>query len=104
MCVCLFQEYLAQFGYLPQSDRETGALRSEAELVKAIKAFQKMAHLTPTGELDTETLAKMEAPRCGLQDKPDLETTPQGYRIRRYVPGPSKWDKTHLTYKYVFIK
>ena len=62
----LAQRYLMKLGYLPQSGLETEALRSEAELTDAIKAFQAMAHVPETGELDKPTIEKMLAPRLGL--------------------------------------
>ena len=47
------------FGYLPQSDVETGALRTEEELQKSVRKFQKFAQLPETGELDSKTIEMM---------------------------------------------
>uniref|UniRef100_T1HP50 Uncharacterized protein n=1 Tax=Rhodnius prolixus TaxID=13249 RepID=T1HP50_RHOPR len=33
--------YLTQFGYLPESDRETGYLRTDVQLRQAVKQLQK---------------------------------------------------------------
>ena len=83
------------------SDMEHGALRSEEDLMKAIRKFQSYAHLPITGILDDATRTKMMAPRCGMADRVNYDSTPQGYRNKRYVPGPSKWEKTALTYRWV---
>ena len=47
------------FGYLPQSDVETGALRTDEEMQKSVRKFQKFARLPETGELDSKTLEMM---------------------------------------------
>lgn len=40
-CRCLFQQnYLMKFGYLPQSDLETGNLRTDDQLRDAIRTLQ----------------------------------------------------------------
>ena len=48
------------FGYLPQSDMETGALRTEEEVRRSIRQFQQFAHLPVTGHLDSRTLHMMK--------------------------------------------
>ena len=112
--------YLMQFGYLPASDLETGALRTEAELRRAIRHFQRVANVRPTGRLDPATLAAMRRPRCGMADllteghwaapatHDDDHTRRHGHRghwtghgpAQEYAFGPSKWHKTSLTYRY----
>ena len=52
-----------KLGYLPRAALETEALRSEDELKEAIKAFQRYAHIRPSGEYDEETIGMMLAPR-----------------------------------------
>ncbi len=47
------------FGYLPQSDMETAALRTEEEMKKAIRKLQQFAQIPLTGELDTKTMEMM---------------------------------------------
>lgn len=94
------QVYLMRFGYLPQSDMETGALRTKEEYEAAVRRFQRFASLPQTGQLDQATLAQMRKPRCGLPDvMPTSHAT--GGRQRRYVIGPNKWPKTDLTFRYV---
>ena len=137
-----------QYGYLPWSDMETGALRTDTELRRAIRQFQRVAGLRPTGRLDTQTLAFMQRPRCGMADIIDdgRWTVNIGggggghrpehlhHRVRhgraegrrdggdnmygsdtngggldhhlwpspqQYVFGPSKWNRTQLTFRSV---
>ena len=79
------------FGYLPQSDMETGALRTQEEMRRAIREFQTMARLPVTGQFDAATVEKMHMPRCGMAD---VNKGPSGYAI-----GPSKWDRKTLSFR-----
>ncbi|XP_071445795.1 matrix metalloproteinase-2-like isoform X2 [Hetaerina americana] len=88
------QRYLMNFGYLPQSDFETGNLRSEEQLHEAIANLQKFAGLKPTGKFDKKTKKLLETPRCGV---PDL-VPDDGRRKKRYVLKGSKWEYTNLTW------
>lgn len=47
----LQQNYLMNFGYLPKTDIETGNLRSESQLIDAIKTLQVSLHDTALGAL-----------------------------------------------------
>ena len=107
-----------QFGYLPASDLETGALRTEAELRRAVRHFQRVANIRQTGRFDAETVAAMKRPRCGMADLLTVghwtapNTDHDHSRRHRhghwaghgpaqeYAFGPSKWHKTTLTYRY----
>ena len=44
------------------------SLTENSDLKKMISTFQTLHHLNVTGELDTPTLNKMTAPRCGMPD------------------------------------
>jgi len=41
--------------------------------------FQEFNHLTPTGEINEETLNLMNTPRCGLRDNPVPKGMPLPY-------------------------
>lgn len=104
-----------QFGYLPASDLETGALRTEEELRRAVRHFQRVAGVRQTGRLDSETVAAMKRPRCGMADllMTGHWTAPPAYHANQshrhghhhhgpaqpYAFGPSKWHKTTITYR-----
>lgn len=92
-----------QFGYLPASDMETGALRTKEEMERAVSDFQRYADLPATGQLDSETMKMMAKPRCGVRDvRPEVEHDDHdGRRHRRYALGPSKWENKELTYRWV---
>ena len=111
--------YLMQFGYLPASDLETGALRTEEELQRAVRHFQRVANIRQTGRLDADTIAAMKRPRCGMADlltdghwtaPTTYERHPHRHRhghhaaahgpAQEYAFGPSKWHNTTLTYRY----
>eukprot|EP00794_Sanderia_malayensis_P004809 gene4809-5439_t len=80
---------LEEYGYLSGGGSGSASLQSN----EAIKKFQTFAHIKVTGKLDKETIAKLQAPRCGMKDpsKPN--------RAKRYVHQGSKWRKQKLTYK-----
>ncbi|XP_031428781.2 matrix metalloproteinase-28 [Clupea harengus] len=58
------QGFLEKYGYLHQEEHRHNA----AELQSAVQEFQWLAHLPVTGHLDSVTLGKMAAPRCGVKD------------------------------------
>ena len=62
------EEYLTNFGYLPQSSLETGAMRSEQQFRDAVKNLQFFAGINVTGEVDTDTKELIKKPRCGVSD------------------------------------
>ncbi|KAH8324722.1 hypothetical protein KR074_010267 [Drosophila pseudoananassae] len=102
--------YLMQFDYLPKSDLETGALRSENQLIDAIRSLQTFGNIPVTGKIDSATARLIQQPRCGVGDKqhaydfsPDNLDHDIGYsiRVRRYVLQGPKWSKTDLTWSLV---
>ena len=46
------ETYLTKFGYLPQSDLETGMLRTLDQLEDAVRNLQGFAGLNMTGRID----------------------------------------------------
>ncbi|KAL7730589.1 hypothetical protein ACLKA6_000580 [Drosophila palustris] len=120
--------YLMQFDYLPKSDLETGALRSEEQLIDAIRNLQvggakqkqmqmqmpllshAFGNIPVTGQINQATAKLIQKPRCGVGDNkyaynfsPDNLDHGNGHghgsRVRRYVLQGAKWDKTDLTWR-----
>ena len=91
------EDYLTKYGYLPQSDLETGAQRTEQQLTDAVRNLQFFAGLNVTGNLDQNTLQLMTKPRCGVPD-----VTYNGYRnrrtirVKRYNLQGQRWSRTSL--------
>ncbi|GAB1861325.1 Matrix metalloproteinase-2-like [Camponotus japonicus] len=90
------QNYLMRFGYLPQTDFETGNLRTEDQLKDAIRNLQKFGGIPVTGEIDEATKGLMTAKRCGLPDQPD----PRFIRTRhkRFTIHGQQWQYRNLTW------
>ncbi|CAK9795980.1 Matrix metalloproteinase-2 [Anthophora quadrimaculata] len=86
-----------KFGYLPQTDVETGNLRTDDQLRDAIINLQKFGGVPLTGEIDEATKKLMTLPRCGLPDKPD----PRYIRARhkRYTVHGQQWSHLNLTWR-----
>ncbi|BES95657.1 matrix metalloproteinase [Nesidiocoris tenuis] len=92
----MFQiSYLTQFGYLPESDRETGFLRTESQLRESIKNLQRFGNIPETGEMDDKTLDLMSRPRCGIPDIPNFYKR----RRRRFAVHGEKWHTTRLSWR-----
>lgn len=81
--------YLSHYGYLRGNIRSLAVDSATAGSLMslALVAFQNVAGLPPTGELDDATEAKMRQPRCGCLD------------IQRSGVLEAKWRKTNLTYR-----
>uniref|UniRef100_A0A1A9V8N5 Peptidoglycan binding-like domain-containing protein n=1 Tax=Glossina austeni TaxID=7395 RepID=A0A1A9V8N5_GLOAU len=93
-----------EFDYLPKSDIETGALRTEEQLKEAIRNLQRFGNIPVTGEIDAATRNLIRKPRCGVGDSNQTTTfSPDNlhhsHRIKRYVLQGPKWDKTDLTWR-----
>lgn len=97
------QNYLMDYGYLPKSDRETGNLRTEDQLIIAIKELQRMGHIKQTGHIDDATRELLRRPRCGQSDDPltsDFSATNRfRRRNKRFVIQGPKWDHPNLTWR-----
>nr|XP_046240037.1 matrix metalloproteinase-19 [Scatophagus argus] len=82
--------YLKQYGYLndPADPQDPHHLE---EVIEALRVFQRVNDLPPTGELDEATLYVMRQPRCGMED-------PFNKKYHKYrVMG--RWRKRSLTYR-----
>ncbi|NXI74016.1 MMP28 protein, partial [Anseranas semipalmata] len=107
------QLFLQKYGYL-------GAPRpgphSPAEFAAALRDFQRVSRLPPSGVLDAPTLRQMGRPRCGTGDG-ESRGHPAVLRHRRSAQHAgclsdleqeaaaaepaNKWHKRHLTYRVV---
>ncbi|XP_077510510.1 matrix metalloproteinase-2-like isoform X2 [Amblyomma americanum] len=89
--------FLERFGYMGDTSRNavlpSDNLRTEQGFRSALKRMQRFAGLRPTGVLDSETMAMMKRPRCGVPD-----VIGHAERVRRYALQGAKWDKTDLTW------
>ncbi|XP_061883543.1 matrix metalloproteinase-19 [Entelurus aequoreus] len=84
------QDYLQQFGYLKETTDPQDPQHLQ-EVTEALRMFQKVNDLQPSGELDEATLEVMSLPRCGLQD--NFFNTHLKFRLM------GRWRKKHLTYR-----
>ncbi|CRL06206.1 CLUMA_CG019084, isoform A [Clunio marinus] len=96
-------DYLRNYGYLPKTSSRFGDdILHEDTATNALKALQRLGNIPETGFLDDATKALLRKPRCG---NPDFETIPTNSsrhrRQKRYVLGPTKWDKLDVTWKYL---
>ncbi|XP_067628939.1 matrix metalloproteinase-2-like isoform X3 [Eurosta solidaginis] len=96
--------YLMEFDYLPKSDIETGALRTEEQLKTAVRNLQRFGNIPETGEIDEATRKLIHLPRCGVGDSNRTANfSPDNlqyvhHRMKRYVLQGPKWHKTDLTW------
>ena len=84
------QNYLKTFYNLTEESGPT-VRRGISPVTEKLAEMQIFFGLQVTGELDTETLAMMKKPRCGVPD----------VNIARYsITGKEyKWEKNSLTYR-----
>ena len=92
------EDYLTKFGYLPQSDLETGALRTMQQLKDAIRNLQGFAGLNMTGELDEDTKHLIKQKRCGVQDVSLGFRNKRAIRVKRYNLQGQRWSHNNLTW------
>lgn len=88
------EDYLTKFGYLPQSDLESGAQRTEDQLMDAVRNLQFFAGLNATGHIGNETLELMRRPRCGVPDVTHRKF--QNRRRKRYSVQGQRWSRSTL--------
>ena len=83
----------------PEASSSAGHGYARGEIPRAIGDFQDFMSLKKTRMLDSDTLAYMSMPRCGVEDKtPHVAWIPELLRRRRFVTEGSKWSKTAITY------
>ena len=92
------EDYLTRFGYLPQSDLETGALRTMQQLEDAIRNLQGFAGINMTGVLDARTKQLIGQERCGVQDVSLGYRNKRSIRVKRYNLQGQRWSHTNLTW------
>ena len=92
------EDYLTRFGYLPQSDLETGALRTMQQLRDAIRNLQGFAGIDMTGEIDAETKKLIKQKRCGVQDVSLGFRNKREIRVKRYNLQGQRWSHNNLTW------
>jgi len=90
--------YLMKYGYMdtPTHQTKSANLLSTDGLKDYITEFQLFAGLPPSGELDNQTIAIMNMPRCGVKDIVGKGATA---RKKRYVLQGSRWKVQELSYK-----
>ncbi|XP_028265025.1 matrix metalloproteinase-19-like [Parambassis ranga] len=83
--------YLRTYGYLhpPLNSKDQNLPPEQTE--EALRLFQKVTDLQPSGKLDSATLAMMNKPRCGVEDS--FNNKSLKYRVMGY------WRKKMLTYR-----
>ncbi|XP_005397323.1 PREDICTED: matrix metalloproteinase-19 [Chinchilla lanigera] len=83
-------DYLLQFGYLQKPLEGPGNFRP-GDVAEALRAFQEASELPVSGQLDDATRARMQLPRCGLEDPFNQKT------LKYLLLG--RWRKKHLTFR-----
>ncbi|XP_047924187.2 matrix metalloproteinase-28 [Anser cygnoides] len=91
------EQFLQKYGYLGAAHPSP---HSPAEFTAALRDFQRVSHLLPSGVLDAPTLRQMGRPRCGTGDGESWGHL-AAPRHRRSAQHGSKWHKRHLTYRVV---
>lgn len=91
------QQYLTRFGYLTTTI-SPGTL--DPPTSDALGGFQRIMGLSVTGELNTETVAALQLPRCGTPDVGVIERT-KGGESGSFVLRGCSYPKTTFTYRFV---
>jgi len=100
------KRYLARFGYMPGAEHEpTDAF--DAHMEAAVRRYQSTLSLPVTGQLDSATLDRIMAPRCGVGDNGhgatpvSLTAAPGAVSRFTFFRGEPRWtqpDPLVLTY------
>ena len=92
------EDYLTKFGYLPQSDLETGNLRTLTQLEDAVRNLQGFAGINMTGKIDQQTKRLIHQKRCGVQDVSIGFRNKRSLRVKRYNLQGQRWSHNNLTW------
>lgn len=105
--------YLNRFGYIDDEDMSDKSDMSMSSMKPMIQEFQKMCHLSQTGDLDSKTMEMMNVPRCGNLDmnltghhsmflkemERENQIVPRRYRRFAITDPNYRWTKRELTWK-----
>lgn len=101
------KRYLNRFGYLSIPSENSFSDLFDDQFVSALILYQKRLGLSVTGNLDSETIASIMSPRCGMSDLIKINnattatTTNTIHSTRRYAffNGQPRWIRSStLTY------
>lgn len=98
------KKYLNRFGYLPVPPENSFSDFFDDQFVSALILYQKRLGLSVTGKLDSETIASIISPRCGMSDLIEINnatktTTIHSTRRYAFFNGQPRWIRSStLTY------
>ncbi|XP_022969893.1 metalloendoproteinase 1-MMP [Cucurbita maxima] len=97
------KKYLNRFGYLPIPPENNFSDSFDDQFVSALILYQKRLGLSVTGKLDSETIASIMSPRCGMSDlikiNHSVSTTIRSTRRYAFFNGQPRWIRSStLTY------
>jgi hypothetical protein len=91
------QRYLTRYGYLKKTI-EPGVLDTATS--EALRTFQRVMGLNPTGVLDADTAKAMEQHRCGTPDLATIERV-EGGAVANFVLRGCNYSTSAFTYRFV---
>ncbi|PSS11539.1 Metalloendoproteinase [Actinidia chinensis var. chinensis] len=92
------KKYFHRFGYLNPVPKTNFTDTFDDPLESAIIAYQKKLGLAVTGKLNSETVAQIMSPRCGVSDASrELIHVTRHYA---YFYGEPRWTRSNLTYAF----
>ncbi|CAK9311107.1 unnamed protein product [Citrullus colocynthis] len=97
------KKYLNRFGYLPIPPHNNFSDFFDDQFVSALILYQNRLGLSVTGKLDSETIASIMSPRCGMSDLIKINnnnnTTIHSTRRYAFFNGQPRWIRSStLTY------
>jgi len=91
------QKFLTRFGYLSSVVTQGKLDKPTAE---AVRKFQQVHGLKPSGDLNAKTIAAMEMPRCGTPDL-GVVTRLLGGQSAKFVLRGCGYNKTNFTFRFI---